>query len=116
MLFSLRGGGWGSNFQKKHYVTLEWPLNVAPVIKMVMVTEKRQKWFGHVKRREGHMLRRMLDAPIVNTRKETDRKTENQEEREKTLVKAIWKVWVKGGGHIIQETVEEKVENHFRDP
>ena len=52
----------------------------------------------------------------TNTRKETERKAENQEEREKTLVKAIWKVWVKGGGHIIQYTVEGKVKNHFCDP
>ena len=26
-LLALRGGGWESNFQKKRYVTLEWPLS-----------------------------------------------------------------------------------------
>ena len=30
-LLALRGGGWMANFQKKCYVTLEWPLNTYQV-------------------------------------------------------------------------------------
>ena len=47
------------------------------------VTEKKLKWYGHVKRREErHVVRRLVGAPEgLRTRKETDRKTENQVER-----------------------------------
>ena len=34
ILLALRGGGWGSNFQKKmcyRYLTLEWPLTITKV-------------------------------------------------------------------------------------
>ncbi len=40
---------------------------MAPVTKKI--TEKRLKWYGHVKGRdEGHVLRRMLDAPVPGKR------------------------------------------------
>ena len=43
-------------------------LQVAPVSKKI--TEKRPKWYGHVKRRdEGHVLRRMLDTPVPGKRR-----------------------------------------------
>ena len=42
-------------------------VKVAPVTKKI--TEKRLKWYGHVKRRdEGHVLRRTLDAPVPGKR------------------------------------------------
>ena len=42
-------------------------VKVAPVTKKI--TEKRLKWYGHVKRRdEGHVLRRMLDTPVAGKR------------------------------------------------
>ena len=38
-LLALRGGGWVSNFQKKHYVTLEWPLmHITPMFCLQRVT------------------------------------------------------------------------------
>ena len=44
------------------------------------ITEKRLKWYGHVKRRdEGHVL--MKNVRCISNRKETERKTENQVER-----------------------------------
>ena len=33
------------------------------------ITDERLKWYGHVKRTdEGHVLRRMLDAPVQEDR------------------------------------------------
>ena len=53
-------------------------VKVAPVTKKI--TEKRLKWYGHVKRRaERHLLRRMLDAPVPGKRRRGRR--ENQVER-----------------------------------
>ena len=53
-------------------------VKVAPVTKKV--TEKRLKWYRHVKRRdEGHVLRK--NVRCTSTGKETERKTENQVER-----------------------------------
>ena len=53
--------------------------------------------------KEGHVLRRMLDAPVPGKRqREEDRKPGG-----KTHVKEIWKVWVKDGGCIGQDKVEE---------
>ena len=55
-------------------------VKVTPVTKKV--TEKRLKWYKHVKRKEeGHVLRRMLYAPVHITRKEKETETENQVER-----------------------------------
>ena len=49
-------------------------VNVAPVTKKM--TEKRLKWYGHVKRRdEGYMLRRMLDALLPGKRRRGRQKT-----------------------------------------
>ena len=82
------------------------------------ITER--KWYGHVERRdEEHLLRRMIDAPV--TRKDTERKTENQRKTYgkygvkggrigKYGVKGggrIGKYGVKGGGRIGQDKVEE---------
>ena len=40
------------------------------------MTEKRLKVYGHVKRRdEGHVLRRMLDAPVPRKRRRGRKKT-----------------------------------------
>ena len=48
-------------------------VKVAPVSK---ITEKRLKWYGHVKRRdEGHTLRRMLDAPVPGKRRRRKQKS-----------------------------------------
>ena len=58
-------------------------MKVAPVTKKT--TQKRLKWFGHVKKRdEGHALRRMLDAPVPGKRRGG---------RQKTGSKDILKVW-----------------------
>ena len=47
---------------------------MAPVTKKI--TEKRLKWYGHVKGRdEGHVLRRMLDAPVPGKRRRGRQKT-----------------------------------------
>ena len=63
-------------------------VKVAPVIKKI--TEKRLKWCGHVKRREeGHVLRRMLDAPVPGKRRRGRQTTKDG----KTRVKEIWKVY-----------------------
>ncbi len=63
-------------------------VKVAPVTKKI--TEKRLKWYRHVRRRdEGHVLRRMLDASVPEER-------DGKEDRKpggKTRVKEIWKVW-----------------------
>ena len=43
-------------------------VKVAPVT--TKVTEKRLEWYRHVKRMDvGHMLRRMLDAPVPGKRR-----------------------------------------------
>ena len=36
MLLALRGGGWVYIFQKKRYVTLEWPLNNTTQVRLGM--------------------------------------------------------------------------------
>ena len=51
--------------------------------------EEDRKPGGHVKRREeGHVLSRMLDAPVQERHGEEDRKP-----GKKTRVKEIWKAW-----------------------
>ena len=101
---------WMCRFTKKDKIRNEHvrgSVKVEPVT--TKMTEKRLKWYGHVKRREeGHVIRRMLDAPVqgkrrrgrqtarwtcqekgrrarakknvrcTSTRKETERKTDNQ--------------------------------------
>ena len=62
-------------------------VKVAPVTRNI--TEKRLKWYGHVKRSdEGHVLRIMVDAPVSVEHlpgkireSDTEWKTENQVER-----------------------------------
>ena len=67
---------WKGKIRNEH---VRGSVIVAPVRKKI--TEKRVKWYRHVKRREeGHVLRRMLDAPVLY-RKETKSKKENQMER-----------------------------------
>ena len=47
---------------------------MVPVTKKI--AEKRLKWYGPVKRRdEGHVLRRMLDAPVPGKRRRGRQKT-----------------------------------------
>ena len=61
-------------------------VKVASVTKKI--TEKRLMWYRYVKsREEGHVLRRMLDAPITGKRRRGTQKLGG-----KTLVKEIWKV------------------------
>ena len=61
---------------KKHNIRNEHArgsVKIAPVTKRI--TEKRLKWYGRVKRRdEGHMRRRMLDAPVPGKRQRGNRK------------------------------------------
>ena len=66
-------------------------VNVAPVTKNI--TEKRLKWYGHVKRRDkGHKLGRMLDASVPG--KTRRRRRGGQKTRWKDSFKRdIWKVW-----------------------
>ena len=42
-------------------------------------------WYGHVKRTEVHVLRRMVDEPVQEN-KEKERKTENQVNRKRKLI------------------------------
>ena len=57
-----------------YYLCWELAVKVAAVKKKI--TEKRIKWFGHVKKRdEGHVLRRMLDAPVQRKRRRGRQKT-----------------------------------------
>ena len=61
-------------------------VKVAPVT--TKITEKRLKWYRHVKRRdEGHVIRRMLDAPVPGKMRG------RQKTRWKDLQNKIWKVW-----------------------
>ena len=55
------------------------------------ITEKRIKWYGHVRRRD-EGLRAKKNVRCTSTRKETERKTENQVHG-KASVKEIGKVW-----------------------
>ena len=49
-------------------------VKVAPVTKKI--TEKRLKWYGHIKRRdEGHVLRRMTDSQLPGKRRKGRQKT-----------------------------------------
>ena len=61
---------WMNGVTKKDKIRNEHvrgSVKVAPVTKEI--TEKRLKWYGHVKRRsEGQVLRRMLDAPVPGKR------------------------------------------------
>ena len=51
------------------------------------ITEKMLKLYGHVGRsKEGHAVRRMVDAPYQERDAEEDRKPDG-----KTLVKGTWK-------------------------
>ena len=61
-------------------------VKVAPVTKKI--TEKRLKWYGHIKRRdEGHVLGRMTDSQLPGKRRKGRQKT-----RWKDSCKR-WKVW-----------------------
>ena len=45
-------------------------------VALTKITEKRIKWYGHVKRKDkGHVLRRMLDAPVPEKRRIGRQKT-----------------------------------------
>ena len=48
-------------------------VKVAQVTKKI--TEKRLKWYGHVKRRDEDVLRRMVDAPVPGKRRRGRQKT-----------------------------------------
>ena len=85
-------------------------VEVAPVKKM---TEKRLKWYGHVKRRgEGHVLRRMLGAQVPGKRWRKRHKT-----TWKDSCKRCGKCGVKGGertgqsGRIILKTILTTTDN-----
>ena len=73
----------------------------------VNVTEKQLKWHGHVKRREeSHVVRRMLGATegcVTGKRQRGGQKT-----RWKDSCKGDMEMWVKGGGHIGQDTLEQR--------
>ena len=75
-------------------------VKVAPVTKKI--TEKRLKWFEHVKRRDqGHILRRMLDIPVPGKRWRGRLKPGGN-----TGVKRYGKGWVEGEGRTGQDRVE----------
>ena len=83
------------------------PEKVAPVTKKI--TEKRLKWYGYVKRRdEGHVLRRMLDAPVPGKRRRGRQKTRWKD----SFKRDIESVGLKARGH----TGQDKVEEPFCDP
>ena len=86
---------------------------MAPVTKKI--TEKRLKWYyGHVKRRdEGHVLRRMLDAPVT-CRRHTERKTDNRVER-------LSKRYMESVGLKVEDILDRTkwkrdIQNHSGDP
>ena len=63
---------------KKNMTFCERISKVAPVRKKI--TEKRLKWYGDVKRREeGHVLRRMLDAPAPGKKHRGRQKTRRKD-------------------------------------
>ena len=65
------GGTRKDNIRTEH---VRGSVKVTPVTKKV--TEKRLKWYGHVKRRdEGHVIRRMLDARVTGKRRRGRQKT-----------------------------------------
>ena len=61
---------WMSGETKKDAIRNEHvrrSVQVAPAKKKL--TEKRLKWYGYIKRKdEGHILRRILDAPVYHQR------------------------------------------------
>ena len=68
---------------------------------MKKITEKRLKLYGHVKR----------------SAKKNGRCQEREEAKDQnTLVKEIWKVWVKSGKRIGLDKVEERYSKPFRRP
>ena len=63
MLRWMCGGTKKDNIRNEH---VRGSVKVAPK----QITEKRLTWYAHVKRRdEGHVLRRMLDAPVLGKRR-----------------------------------------------
>ena len=89
---------WVCGVTKKDKIRKEH-VKVAPVTKKI--TEKRLKWYGHVKRRnEVHALSRMVDAPVPGKRWRGRQKT-----RWKPGKGDMEKFGVKGG-----RTEQEKVE------
>ena len=78
MLRWMCGGTKKYNTRNEH---VRGSVKVAPVTKKI--TEKKVKWYGHVKRKDGWLVLRMLDVPERDG--EEDRKPFG-----KTCVKGIW--------------------------
>ena len=65
------------------------------------ITENVLKWYGHVKRMyEGHMLRRMVDAPVPEKRRRR-----KQKDACKRYMECLG--FIKGGGRTGQDNMEE---------
>ena len=73
---------------------------VAPVTKKI--TEKKLKWYGHVRRRgKGHVLSRILNAPVPGKRRRGKQNTRRKDSCKRHMER------VKGGGRTGQDKVGE---------
>ena len=77
------------------------------------ITEKRLKWYGHVKRRgEGHVLRRMLDTPVPGKRRRGRQKTRWKD----SCKRDMGSVGLKAEDVLDRTKWKNDIHNHSGDP
>ena len=100
---------------RKHKIRNEHvtgPVKIAPVTKTI--TEKRLKRYRHVQRRDkGHVLRRMLDAPVPGKRRRGRQKTRWKDSCKRDRES----VWLKKEEDVLNRTKwKDYIQNHSGDP